>query len=73
MYERLCVGHEKGNEPVKDELVRGNVLVGKEQRRGLFHLLLDERISFREWTRQHSTAYLKEKEPKGKRRRGKGA
>ena len=73
MYARLCVGQGKGGETVKDELVRVNVLIGKEQRRRLFHVLLDEGISFSEWTRQHIGAYLKEKEPKGKRRKGKGA
>jgi hypothetical protein len=49
---------------VKDKLVRVNVLIGKEQRRRLFHVLLDEGISFGEWTRRHIEGYLKKKEPK---------
>ena len=57
---------------MKYEMVRVNVLIGKEQRRKLFHVLLDEGISFSEWTRQHIDAYLKENEPKGKQRKGKG-
>jgi hypothetical protein len=57
---------------VKKETVRVNVLIGKEQRRRLFHVLLDEGQSFSEWTRKQMDAYLAEKEPKGKQRKGKG-
>ena len=58
---------------MKDEVVRVNVLIGKEQRRKLFHVLLDEGVSFSEWTRRQIDQYLTEKEPKGKLRKGKGA
>ena len=63
--------HMEGGERVKDEKIRVNVLIGKEQRRRLFHILLDEGISFSEWGRRQIEAYLKEKEPKLKRRKGK--
>jgi len=49
----------------EDELVRVNVLIGREQRRRLFHILVDEEQSFSAWVRKHIDAYLKEKEPKG--------
>ena len=51
---------------MKDEVVRVNVLIGKEQRRKLFHVLLDEGVSFSEWTRRQIDQYLTEKEPRGK-------
>jgi len=59
---------------MKEGTVRVNVLIGKEQRRRLFHVLLDEGISFSEWTRRQIDAYLKEKEPKRTTKRipGKG-
>ena len=65
----------KGGVPVKDEMVRVNVLIGREQRRRLFHVLLDEEISFSEWTRRMIEVYLEEKETKGrtKHEAGKGA
>lgn len=53
----------------KDELVRVNVLLGREQRRRLFHVLLDEGVSFSEWVRQQVDRYLAEKAERGK---GKG-
>lgn len=37
----------------------------------LFHVLLDEGITFSEWLRQQIDSHLAEKEPKGKRRKGK--
>jgi hypothetical protein len=63
MYDIRKVG-----EPVKDELVRVNVLLGREQRRRLFHVLLDANLSFSEWVRQQVDAYLEKQEPKGKRK-----
>ncbi|MBW6504600.1 antitoxin [bacterium] len=54
---------------MKDEAVRVNVLIGKEQRRRLFHVLLDDGISFSEWIRRQIDRYLAEKEPKPKGRR----
>ena len=38
----------------------------------LYHVLLDEGITFSEWLRRQIDACLAEKEPKGKRRKGKG-
>jgi hypothetical protein len=38
----------------------------------LYHVLLDEGITFSEWLRRQIDAYLAEKEPKGKRSKGKG-
>jgi len=52
---------------MKDELVRVSVLIGREQRRRLFHILVDEEQSFSSWVRRHIDAYLEEKEPKGKK------
>jgi hypothetical protein len=37
----------------------------------LFHVLLDEERTFSAWLREQVDAYLAEKEPKGKRRKGK--
>lgn len=58
---------------MKDAAVRVNVLIGKEQRRQLFHVLLDEGVSFSKWTRRQIDAYLAEKGPKGKMKQRKGA
>jgi hypothetical protein len=50
---------------------RLNAEVDEATRRKLYHALLDEGISFAEWLRRQIDAYLAEKEPKGKRRKGK--
>lgn len=39
----------------------------------LFHVLLDEQKTFSAWLRDQVDSYLAEKEPKGKRRKGKEA
>jgi len=39
----------------------------------LFHVLLDEQRTFSAWLRDQIDAYLAEKEPKGKKKQGKGA
>jgi len=39
----------------------------------LYHLLLDEGTTFSAWLRGQVDAYIAEKEPKRKRRKGKGA
>ena len=49
---------------------RLNAEIDDGRRRRLYHVLLDERISFTEWLRRQIDAYLAEKEPKGKRRKG---
>ena len=38
----------------------------------LYHLLLDEGRTFSAWLREQVDAYIEAKEPKGKRRKGKG-
>ena len=38
----------------------------------LFHVLLDEQKTFSAWLRDQIDAYLAEKEPKGKNRKGGG-
>lgn len=50
-------------------------LVDEEQRKRLYHVLLDEDMSFAEWLRRQIDAYLAEKEPKRRtmRKPGKGA
>jgi hypothetical protein len=45
--------------------------IDEEQRRALYHHLLDENLSFAEWLRRSIDAYLAEKKPKGNRRKGK--
>ena len=59
---------ERGEEGV---LIRLNANIDKEQAKRLKHALVDEGLSFSEWLRQQIDAYLKEKEPKPKRRKGK--
>ena len=58
---------------MKVELVRVNVLIGREQRRRLFHVLLDEGTSFSAWVRQQADAKLAQKEKPAKLRKRKGA
>jgi hypothetical protein len=52
-------------------LVRLNAEVDEDRRRRLYHALLDDGLSFAEWLRRQIGAYLAEKEPKGRRRKGK--
>lgn len=42
-------------------------LIDEEQRRALYHRLLDENLSFAEWLRRGIDAYLAEMEPEGKK------
>ena len=49
-------------------LVRLNAEVDEERRRRLYHVLLDDGLSFTEWLRRRIDAYLAEKEPKGKKK-----
>jgi hypothetical protein len=54
-------------------LVRLNAEVDDERRRRLYHVLLDDGLSFTEWLRRQIDAYLAEKEPKGKKKpKGRG-
>jgi hypothetical protein len=48
---------------MKDEMVRVNVLVGKEQWRRMRHLLVEEGEAFSAWLRKRIDAYLDEKTP----------
>jgi len=43
------------------------------QKKRLYHILLDQDVSFAEWLRRQIDAYLAEKEPKGKMKQRKGA
>ena len=43
-----------------------------ELRKRLFRVLLEEDLTFTDWLRRQIDAYLAEKEPKPKRRKGKG-
>ena len=49
-------------------MVRLNAEVDEEQRRRLYHALLDDGISFTEWLRRQIDQYLSEKKPKVKRK-----
>ena len=54
-------------------MVRLNAEVDEERRRRLYHVLLDEDLSFTEWLRRQIDAYLAEREPKGKKKpKGRG-
>ena len=55
------------------KMVKLIALVEEEKRKRLYHVLLDEDISFAEWLRSQIDGYLTEKEPKTtatKRRKG---
>lgn len=49
-------------------MVRLNAEVDAERRKRLYHVLLDNGLSFTEWLRRQIDAYLAEKEPKGKKK-----
>jgi len=49
-------------------LVRLNAEVDEERRRRLYHVLLDDDLSFTEWLRRQIDAYLAEKEAMGKKK-----
>ena len=54
-------------------MVRLNAEVDEERRRRLYHVLLDEDLSFTEWLRRQIDAYLAEREPKRKKKpKGRG-
>lgn len=57
---------------MKDE-VKVIAKMDRKKKVRLFHILLDEGITFSEWLRRQIDAYIQEKEPKGKRRKGKEA
>jgi hypothetical protein len=43
--------------------------MNRKKKLRLYHVLLDEGITFSEWLRRQIDAYLQEKEPKGKKRK----
>lgn len=47
-----------------EQVARLNAEVEDELRKRLFHVLIDEGISFSEWLRQQIDTYLSEKDPK---------
>jgi hypothetical protein len=50
-------------------MIRVNAMIDEEKQRKLYHLLVDERVTFSDWLRRQIDAYLTEKEPKRKRRK----
>jgi hypothetical protein len=54
-------------------MARLNADVPDDLRKRLLHALVDDDISFAEWLRRQVDAYLKEREPKGKKSKRKGA
>lgn len=44
--------------------------IDEDQKLRLYHVLLDEKITFSDWLRKQIDAYLEEKEPKRRRRKG---
>ena len=53
-------------------MIRVNAMIDEEKQRQLYHLLVDERITFSEWLRRQIDKYIEAKKPKAKRK-GKGA
>jgi hypothetical protein len=57
-------------------MVKGPRLIADvepELKKRLFRALLEDDLTFTDWLRRQINAYLQEKEPKGKRRKGKEA
>ncbi len=54
-----------------DGTARINSVMDDDLLRRLRHVLVDEKIGLSEWIRRQAVAYVAEKEPKGKRRKGK--
>ena len=50
---------------------RVNAFLDPDLKKRLYRVLLEEDTNFSDWLRGQITAYLAEKEPKGKRRKGK--
>lgn len=53
-------------------MIRVNAMIDEEKQRRLYHLLVDEWITFAEWLRRQIDQNLSEKEPKGKKKQRKG-
>ena len=54
-------------------MIRVNAMIDEEKQRRLYHLLVDQRVTFSEWLRRQIDQYIEANEPKGKGRKGKGA
>jgi hypothetical protein len=57
-------------------MVKGPRLIADvepELKKRLFRALLEDDLTFTDWLRRQINAYLQEKEPRGKRRKGKEA
>jgi hypothetical protein len=52
-----------------EKMLRVNALIDVDRKKKLFHALVDEQISYSEWTRRMIDRYLAEQEAKAKRRR----
>jgi hypothetical protein len=50
--------------------IRVNAVIDPALKKRLYHVLLEEDLTFSDWLRRQIEAYLKNKEPKGKRRKG---
>ena len=68
----VCLYAENGGEDMEDE-IRVIARMDRKKKIRLFHVLLDEERTFSAWLREQVDAYIAEKEPKGKRRKGKEA
>jgi len=61
--------NKKGGDKMLKE-IRVNAVLDPDMKKRLYRVLLEEDLTFSEWLRRQIDAYLKEKEPKGKRRKG---
>ena len=52
--------------------IRVNAVLDPDLKKRLYRVLLEEDLTFSKWLRRQIDAFLQEKEPKGKRRKGKG-
>ena len=53
--------------------MRVNAVLDPVLKKRLYRVLLEEDLTFSDWLRRQIDTYLAEKEPKGKRRKGKEA
>ena len=51
--------------------IRVNAVIDPALKKRLYRVLLEEDLTFSDWLRRQIETYLKEKEPKEKRRKGK--
>jgi hypothetical protein len=61
--------NKKGGDKMLKE-IRVNAVLDPDMKKRLYRVLLEEDLTFSEWLRRQIDAYLKEKEPKGKRHKG---